>query len=113
MTRVLERVALLATETEIDPATGRGPEWGKAAPVALLIIVLMGIALYFLIKSMNKQMKKVPSSFDADASPDPAVEPAGDEPSADAVDHELADRVPTRRPKSEAQGARTRGRRST
>jgi hypothetical protein len=62
------RVALLADDppAEIDPTTGKGPEWGKAAPVGLLIILLMGIALYFLIKSMNKNLRKVPSSFDTD-----------------------------------------------
>ena len=62
------RVALLADDppAEIDPTTGKGPEWGKAAPVGLLIILLMGIALYFLIKSMNKNLRKVPSSFETE-----------------------------------------------
>ena len=63
------RAWLLRTDTGtvpavIDPTTGRGPEWGKAAPVALLIILLMGIALFLLIKSMNRQLRKVPDSFD-------------------------------------------------
>ncbi len=66
---VVTRIALLADDppAEIDPTTGKGPEWGKAAPVGLLIILLMGIALYFLIKSMNKNLRRVPSSFDAGA----------------------------------------------
>jgi len=55
---------------EIDPETGHGPEWGKAAPIALLIIVLLGIALVFLIRSMNKQMRKVPASFEDTSHPD-------------------------------------------
>ena len=60
------RIALLADDppAQIDPTTGKGPEWGKAAPIGLLIILLMGIALYFLIKSMNKNLRKVPSSFE-------------------------------------------------
>ena len=65
---VLTLVALLADDppAEVDPTTGQGPEWGKAAPIGLLIILLMGIALYFLIRSMNKNLRKVPSSFDTD-----------------------------------------------
>ncbi len=58
---------LLLADPDIDPDTGHGPEWGKAAPIALLIIALLGVSLFFLIKSMNKQMKKVPASFDPDA----------------------------------------------
>ncbi len=53
---------LLAAPTDI-PA-GKGPEWGKAAPIGLLIILLLGIAVFFLIKSMNRNLKKVPASFD-------------------------------------------------
>lgn len=65
---VVTRIALLADDppAEIDPTTGKGPEWGKAAPIGLLIVLLMGIALYFLIKSMNKNLSKVPSSFETD-----------------------------------------------
>lgn len=77
---VVNRIALLADDppVEIDPTTGRGPEWGKAAPIGLLIILLMGIALYFLIKSMNKNLRKVPSSFEtADDIPGEDVDDAG------------------------------------
>ena len=63
---VVNRIVLLAQDppAEVDPTTGKGPEWGKAAPIGLLIVLLMGIALYFLIKSMNKNLRKVPSSFE-------------------------------------------------
>lgn len=49
---------------DVDPTTGHGPEWGGAAPIGLLIIVLMCVALYFLVKSMNRNIRKVPESFD-------------------------------------------------
>ena len=78
---VVTRTLVLADDppAEIDPTTGQGPEWGKAAPIGLLIILLMGIALYFLIRSMNKNLRKVPSSFDngddlADGFPDDGAE---------------------------------------
>ncbi len=63
MTPVTGVLIRILADTPVDPTTGRGPEWGKAAPVALLIIVLMGIALFVLIKSMNKQLRKVPNAF--------------------------------------------------
>jgi len=30
----------------------------KAGPVALLFVLVLGVALYFLIRSMNKQLKR-------------------------------------------------------
>ncbi len=49
--------------SDVDPTTGKGPEWGEAAPVGLLVIVLLCVAVYFLVKSMNRNLKKVPESF--------------------------------------------------
>lgn len=51
------------------PPPGKGAEWGKAAPIGLLILVLLGVALYLLIKSMNRHMRKVSglTSFDTAA----------------------------------------------
>jgi len=49
---------------DVDPITGKGPEWGKAAPVGLLVILLMGIATFFLLRSMTRKIKNVPASFD-------------------------------------------------
>lgn len=52
---------------DVDPTTGHGPEWGKAAPIGLLIVVLLCVAVYFLVKSMNRNLRKVPASFDPSA----------------------------------------------
>jgi hypothetical protein len=41
-----------------------GPDFGKASPIGLLVIVLLLIATLFLLRSMNRQLKKVPESFD-------------------------------------------------
>ncbi|MEE6175902.1 hypothetical protein [Mycobacterium sp. 050134] len=41
-----------------------GPDFGKASPVGLLIVVLLLIATLLLLRSMNRQLKKVPDSFD-------------------------------------------------
>jgi hypothetical protein len=49
------------------PPPGEGPEFGKASPVALVVIVLLGIATVFLIRSMTKHLRRVPASFDEPA----------------------------------------------
>jgi hypothetical protein len=56
-----------APPADIDPTTGKGAEFGKAAPVGLLVILLMCVATFFLLRSMNRNMRKVPKSFDASA----------------------------------------------
>jgi hypothetical protein len=43
-----------------------GPDFGKASPFGLLIVVLLMIGTFFLIWSMNRHLKKLPESFDAD-----------------------------------------------
>jgi hypothetical protein len=47
-----------------DGSHNQGPDFGKASPVGLLVVVLLVIATLFLIRSMNRQLKKVPESFD-------------------------------------------------
>lgn len=59
-----------------------GPDFGKASPLGLLLVVLLVIATLFLLRSMNRQLKKVPESFDRQY---PEPDQAADEGS-DAVD---------------------------
>ncbi|OSC38386.1 hypothetical protein [Mycobacterium decipiens] len=65
-----------------------GPDFGKASPVGLLVVVLLVIATLFLVRSMNRQLKKVPKSFDRD---NPELDQAADEgtDAIDEVDHKL------------------------
>ena len=42
----------------------RGPDYGKASPVGLLVVLLLLIGVFFLVRSMNRHLKKVPESFD-------------------------------------------------
>ena len=53
-------VALLAEE----PPRDTGPDFGKAAPFGLLIVVLLMIGTFLLIWSMNRHLKRLPESFD-------------------------------------------------
>jgi hypothetical protein len=41
-----------------------GPDFGKASPFGLLVVVLLLIATVFLVRSMNRHLKKLPESFD-------------------------------------------------
>jgi hypothetical protein len=52
-----------------------GPESDKAGPLGLLTIVALGVAVYFLYRSMVRHVKKVPASFDR---PSAAAEEPGE-----------------------------------
>ncbi|MCK2237095.1 MULTISPECIES: hypothetical protein [unclassified Crossiella] len=63
---------------------GRGEDFGKSSPVGLVLLILFFIAVGFLVRSMNKHLRKLPASFDKDApaaeetpaAPEPAEKPA-------------------------------------
>lgn len=57
-----------------------GPDFGKASPFGLLVIVLLLLGTFGLVWSMNRQLKKVPESFDPE---DPAPDQAADEGTLD------------------------------
>jgi L-asparagine transporter-like permease len=59
------------------PSDWSGVPPAQAGPLGLLVIVLLGVAVFFLYKSLNKQLKKVPHSFDP-----PAGSSDGDDPPA-------------------------------
>lgn len=62
------------TVQNVQPPPGEGPEFGKASPVALVVILVLGLAMVLLIVSMTRHLKKLPASFDTD----PPAEDAGD-----------------------------------
>jgi hypothetical protein len=53
---------VLAQDPETPP--GQGAEFGKAAPVALVVILLLAAATVLLIRSMSKRIRRLPASFD-------------------------------------------------
>ncbi|MCW2649969.1 MAG: hypothetical protein QOE41_4274 [Mycobacterium sp.] len=53
------------------PPRNTGPDFGKASPFGLLIVVLLLICTGFLVWSMNRHLKKLPERFDRNnAEPD-------------------------------------------
>jgi hypothetical protein len=52
-----------------DPG-GQGQDYGKAAPEALVVLLLFFLAVALLVRSMNKHLRRVPKSFDKDPDTD-------------------------------------------
>jgi hypothetical protein len=65
-------VGLLADQAPKDT----GPDFGKASPFGLLIVVLLLIGTFFLVRSMNRHLKRLPESFDRE---NPESDQAADE----------------------------------
>jgi hypothetical protein len=58
------------------PPPGRGEEFGKASPIALVVVVVLALATIVLIRSMTKRIRRLPASFER--SPAPGEAPARD-----------------------------------
>lgn len=58
-----------------------GPDFGKASPFGLIVVVLLLIGTFALVWSMNRHLRRLPESFDTDdtENPDPPAEPPSDE----------------------------------
>ena len=72
-------VAVQPSNTNENDKGGQGEDFGKSSPVGLVLLIVFFIAVFFLVKSMNKHLKRVPASFDepAEASSDkPSETPA-------------------------------------
>ena len=47
-----------------DAPRNTGPDFGKASPFGLAIVVLLLIGTFVLVWSMNRHLRKLPKSFD-------------------------------------------------
>ena len=47
-----------------DAPRNTGPDFGKASPFGLVIVVLLLIGTFALVWSMNRHLRKLPKSFD-------------------------------------------------
>ena len=66
MTDTLVMIAgLLADEAPKDT----GPDFGKASPFGLLIVVLLLVGTFLLVWSMNRRLKSLPESFEPEPEP--------------------------------------------
>ncbi|MBF6060700.1 hypothetical protein IU500_07905 [Nocardia terpenica] len=82
-----------------------GPEFGKASPLGLVIILILLAGTVLLIRSMNKHIKGLPADF----SPE---HPEADQEADDGTEHGVAQRdseteqppTPAKHEKHEANG---------
>jgi hypothetical protein len=81
MTDTLVLIAgMLADEAPKDT----GPDFGKASPFGLLIVVLLLIGTVLLVRSMNRHLKRLPESFDRkNPEPDQAADDGTVDPETD------------------------------
>jgi hypothetical protein len=47
-----------------EPPANQGEEFGKASPVALVVILVLAVATIALIVSMTRRIRRLPESFD-------------------------------------------------
>ncbi len=62
MTDTLVMIAGLLAD---DAPRDTGPDFGKASPFGLLIVVLLLVGTFLLVRSMNNRLKKLPETFEA------------------------------------------------
>lgn len=75
-------LTVLAEGTTTNPT---GPEFGKASPLGLVIILVLLAGTVLLIRSMNKHIKGLPADFSPEhPEPDQAADEGTDPGAADA-----------------------------
>ncbi|MCI4674830.1 hypothetical protein K9U37_07910 [Mycolicibacterium litorale] len=74
-------IDLLTTTVSVlaEPPKNSGPDFGKASPLGLLVVVLLLIGVFILVWSMNRQLKKLPKSFDDEPAEEVAEQSGGAE----------------------------------
>ncbi|WP_020499300.1 hypothetical protein [Sciscionella marina] len=68
---------VLAGKQPGDQTGGNGPDFGKASPVALLVVLLLLIAVVFLVRSMTKHLRRAQRNL---AEPEEQADGSGAEP---------------------------------
>jgi hypothetical protein len=72
---VTDSLLLIAGLLAEDAPRETGPDFGKASPFGLVIVVILLIGTFLLVWSMNKHLKRLPESFDPEhPEPDQAVD---------------------------------------
>ncbi|MQY19757.1 hypothetical protein [Nocardia macrotermitis] len=87
-------ITVLAQNTTTNPT---GPEFGKASPLGLVIVLILLAGTVLLIRSMNKHIKGLPADFSpehpepdqaADEGTDPGVAEIGTESESESAEPE-------------------------
>ena len=84
-------VALAFVGVLADAPRDTGPDFGKASPVGLVLVVILLICTFGLVWSMNRHLKRLPESFDREH---PEPDQAFDEGTVGTVDGPAAGAAP-------------------
>ncbi len=57
---------LMAGVLAQDEPRQTGPEFGKASPFGLIVVLLLLIGTFALVWSMNRHLRRLPESFDTE-----------------------------------------------
>ncbi|MEV0339788.1 hypothetical protein AB0H49_12230 [Nocardia sp. NPDC050713] len=68
------------------PNTPTGPEFGKASPLGLAIILLLLAGTFLLVRSMNRHLKNLPPTFEPE-------HPEPDQKADEGTDHGAVQRA--------------------
>jgi hypothetical protein len=72
---MMDALLLTADWLAQDQPRETGPDFGKASPFGLLIVAALLVAVFLLVWSMNRHLKRLPESFDPEhPEPDQAVD---------------------------------------
>lgn len=72
---MIETVLLAAVWLAQEQPRETGPDFGKASPFGLLIVAVLLVAVFLLVWSMNRHLKRLPESFDPEhPEPDQALD---------------------------------------
>lgn len=58
---------------------GQGEDFGKSSPVGFVVLLVFFIAVIFLVRSMNKHLRRVPESFERPAQSAQPQPPTGEQ----------------------------------
>lgn len=76
-----DSLLLLAGVLAEEGPSNTGPDFGKASPFGLVVVVVLLIATFLLVWSMNKHLKRLPESFDREhPEPDQAIDDGTTDP---------------------------------
>lgn len=71
-----------------------GGDSGRASPIGLFVILALCVAVYFLWKSLNRHLKRVPDSFGGDAERSDTAAPDAAQPDTGRQDTSAGPDVP-------------------
>ncbi|MFI1463164.1 hypothetical protein [Nocardia carnea] len=77
---IVTQLSVFASEVLAQtPGTPTGPEFGKASPLGLAVVLILLAGTFLLVRSMNQHLKNLPETFEPEhPEPDQAADEGTD-----------------------------------